>query len=188
MLKELGEFTNLVLGMDRDALNFGQMAARAFIVYVAAIVMIRIGDKRFLGKNTAFDVILGIVLGSVISRAITGNAPFFPTLAAGFVLVGLHWLMAVTAFHSNRFGTVIKGSERQLVRDGKILWEKMRKSHISEQDLTEALRRDGRSDLKNVKSAYFERSGDFSFTGEKQVNVAEVKVEDGVQVVRIEIS
>jgi len=43
-----------------------QMAARAAIVYALTLVMVRLGKKRFLGKATAFDIILGIMPGSIV--------------------------------------------------------------------------------------------------------------------------
>jgi uncharacterized membrane protein YcaP (DUF421 family) len=49
---------------------------------------VRLGSKRFLGQTSAFDTIVGIMLGSIMSRAINSSAPFFPTLIAGVVLVG----------------------------------------------------------------------------------------------------
>src|SRR5918998_5040155 len=82
-------------GKDLTAMH---MALRAVVVFVLSIGMLKVGDKRFMGKSTAFDVFLGIVFGSTVSRAITGNAPFFQTLAAGLVLVLLHWLLAAAAF------------------------------------------------------------------------------------------
>jgi len=39
-------------------------------------------------------VILGVVLGSVIRRAVSSTSDILPALAAGFVLVGLHWVFA----------------------------------------------------------------------------------------------
>jgi hypothetical protein len=36
-----------------------------------------------MSKATAFDVIAAIMLGSIMSRAINGSAPFLPTLVAG---------------------------------------------------------------------------------------------------------
>jgi len=32
-------------------------------------------NSRFMGKNTVFDVVLGIVFGAAISRAINGSGP-----------------------------------------------------------------------------------------------------------------
>lgn len=116
------------------------MVLRAIIIYIAALVMVRIGQKRFLGRNTAFDLILGIILGSVVSRAINGSGEFFPTIASGFALVFLHWFFAALAFRYDRFGNLVKGRPRTLIEEGNIVWDAMRKSNISRTDLNTALR------------------------------------------------
>ena len=90
IIEEIGEGVSLILGLGTEELSLGQMTVRVPIVYITAVIVVRLGKKRFLGKNTAFDVIIGIMLGSILSRAITGNSPFFPTLAASFVLMGIH--------------------------------------------------------------------------------------------------
>ena len=68
----------LGLGLEGERLGAAQMALRAVVVYVVTVAFARLGKKRFMGRATAFDVILGIMLGSIVSRAITGNAPFCP--------------------------------------------------------------------------------------------------------------
>jgi len=149
-----------VEGKDLTTMN---MVLRAVVVFVASIVMLKIGDKRFMGKSTAFDVFLGIVFGSTVSRAITGNAPFFPALAGGLTLVLLHWVFAAIAFRSHGFGKLVKGDSRLLVKDGEIRWDEMRKAHITEHDLNEALRSAGlEPDVSRVKAAHLERNGDVS--------------------------
>jgi uncharacterized membrane protein YcaP (DUF421 family) len=151
------------LGLENKDINALQMSLRAVIVFFVAIVMLRIGNKRFMGKNTALDVMLGIVFGSTVSRAITGNAPFFPTLAASLVLILLHWTLAAIAFRSKGIGHAVKGRNRLLVRDGEIQWDEMRKGHITEDDLKEAMRNQGKQpEIKEVKAAHLERNGDIS--------------------------
>ena len=153
----------LGLGLEGKHLTVAQMALRAAVVFVLSIVMLKVGDKRFMGKSTALDVFLGIVFGSTVSRAITGNAPFVPTLAAGFVLVLLHWLFAAVAFRSHAFGKLVKGRNRLLVKDGEIQWDAMRKSHVTTHDLNEALRSNGEDpDVSRIKEAHIERNGDIS--------------------------
>ena len=153
----------LGLGLENKDINVGQMSLRAIIVFVLAIAMIRIGNKRFMGKNAALDVLLGIVFGSMVSRAITGNAPFLPTLVASFVLILLHWVASAIAFRSQGFGTLVKGHDSTLVRDGEIQWEAMRKAHLTEHDLLEAIRNSGKQpDVREVASAHLERNGDIS--------------------------
>ncbi len=149
----------------------------------------RLGEKRFLGKSTAFDVLLGIILGSVVSRAINGSAAFFPTLLSGFILVALHWLFAIIAFRSDRFGNLLKGHARTLIHDGEIQWDAMHESHISHDDLLGALRTNGNTeDPEEVAAARIERSGAISdIKGKHPPRILDVAVRDGVQTIRIEI-
>jgi uncharacterized membrane protein YcaP (DUF421 family) len=164
-LEQIGEAISRALGLELEGkdLRVGHMALRALIVFILAIIMLRIGNKRFMGKSTAFDVMLGIVFGSTVSRAITGNAPFFPALVASLILVLLHWITAAIAFRSHGFGQMVKGHNRLLVRNGEILWGEMKKGHVTESDLHEALRNQGKpADVKQVKEAHLERNGDIS--------------------------
>lgn len=191
-MQELWSSLSELIGVGNDELTVWQVALRALLIYVTAILLVKIGEKRFMGKSTAFDMILGIILGSVLSRAITGNAPFSDVIWAGAFLVGLHWLFSVISYHSDWFGTLIKGSERILVKDGQIQWDNMRKSHISQKDLEMALYDAGKvTDPSDVKVARFERSGDISvipLQKEKKLHVVEVAVQEGVQTVRIEVT
>ena len=63
----MGEFLDLF--GQTQSMSAAEMAMRACIVYVCALAIVRLGDKRFLGKPTAFDAVLGIIFGSVVSRA-----------------------------------------------------------------------------------------------------------------------
>lgn len=55
MLEDLGIWADALLGLDQEELGAGHMALRAVVVYVVALVMVRWGEKRFMGKSTAFD-------------------------------------------------------------------------------------------------------------------------------------
>ncbi|HEX8456303.1 MAG TPA: YetF domain-containing protein [Pyrinomonadaceae bacterium] len=166
MLQQIQPFIDkaLGLGVETEDITVAQMSLRAAVVFALAIAMIRIGNKRFMGKNAALDVLLGIVFGSMVSRAITGNAPFTPTLIASFVLVLLHWVASAVAFRSQWFGTLVKGRDSVLVREGEIQWEAMRKAHLTEHDLQESMRNSGHPpDVREVAAAHLERNGDISF-------------------------
>jgi uncharacterized membrane protein YcaP (DUF421 family) len=189
-MDDIGAALRWALGLRTQSkeLGMGQMALRAVVVYVVTVLMVRLGKKRFMGQSTAFDVILGIMLGSIVSRAITGNAPFFPALAAAAVLLAMHWLFSALAFRSHRFGEAVKGEPRVLVRDGTIGWEAMRHAHVSERDLWEDLRGGGVSRLEQVSEARLERSGKLSvIKARAEPKVVEIAVADGVQTVRVEL-
>lgn len=192
MLQELRDAAEGLLGLGRDAgdVTAGQMALRAVLVYASTLAVVRLGSRRFLGRATAFDVILGIMIGSVMSRGINGSAGLVPTLAAGVVLVALHGLFAMLAFRTSWFGDYVKGRPVLLVEDGRIRPEGMRATSLSEADLVEALRLQGREpDPSRIRRAYLERSGSISvIPRERAPRVVEVAVADGVQTVRIELS
>ena len=122
---------NDALGLDPETLGVTQVALRSVVVYFVALVFVRMGDKRFFGKSTAFDIVIGIMFGSVMSRAITTANEFVPIIVAGGVLVGLHFVMAFIAFRSDRIGALIKGAERALVRDGEVQSNEMAAAHIT---------------------------------------------------------
>lgn len=149
-----------LLGLDADQLSAGQMSLRAALVYVIGVAMVRLGDQRFIGKYSAFDVIMAIMIGSVLSRAITSPEDFFPKLAAAGVLVVMHYAFAALAFHTTWFGALVKGNASKLVIDGEIQWEAMKRAYISERDLKGALRESaGVEEVSRVKEARLERSG-----------------------------
>src|SRR6476659_75866 len=96
--------TLLGLGREAGALTFFQISLRGVVVFVAALAIVRCGDRRFLSQKTAFDAVLGFILASMLARAVNGNAAFIPTLGGGFVLVMLHRVLASWARRSHRFG------------------------------------------------------------------------------------
>ena len=156
---------NMALGLNAQQLNFWQMGLRAAIIYLAALIMVRMaGDRRFIGKYAAFDVILSIIFGSTLSRAINGTSAFFETIFAGFVLVGMHWLFSAIAFHSTKLESFIKGRSRLIIKNGKLCQKTMQSCHITKEDLTFTLRIQCQTDeLERVENAYLERNGDISF-------------------------
>ena len=160
------DWLHSLIGSDSDTILWWQMCIRAVLISLYGMLLIRFGGKRVFGKNTSFDIIIGVILGSILSRALTGNARFIPTLAAATTMVLLHKLMASTAFRVRWFGHIIKGMEDQIVKDGTILWPQMKKNSVTENDLREAMRSKGNIlDISHVKAAYIERSGDISVIG-----------------------
>jgi uncharacterized membrane protein YcaP (DUF421 family) len=181
--------STLGIGLKSEDIGVLQMSLRAAIVFVVTLAIVRLGKKRFLGRATAFDVILGIMLGSIVSRAVTGNAPFVPALAAAAMLMLMHWFFSAIALRWHGFGALVKGRPRVLVRDGRAEPEAMRAAHVTEHDLQEDLRSKSVSRLEEVAEARLERSGQLSvIKAEPEPKVVEVTVRNGVQTIRIEIA
>ena len=52
---------------------------------------------------------VSIVIGSNLSRALTGNAPLFGTLAATTLMFALHWILAHAAMRFVPLSTMLEG-------------------------------------------------------------------------------
>jgi len=153
----------LGLGLEPKDLTILQVSLRAIVVFIVALIMVRLSAKRFLAGKTAFDAIVTFILASMLARAVNGSAAFVPTLVAGFVVIAFHRILAVAAYRSHQFGVLIKGSESVLVENGRLREEEMRKSHVTQSDVLEDIRlRAQIESLQEVKVARLERSGDVS--------------------------
>jgi uncharacterized membrane protein YcaP (DUF421 family) len=176
----------LGVGVRGQDLSATQMGLRAVVVYLAWLAAVRFADKRLLGKYSPFDVVLAVILGAVLGRAINGSTPFFETMGAGAVLVGMHWLFAFLSSRSHAFGKLVKGRERLLVWNGEVRRAELRKAHLSDNDLLEMLRLNGKvADPGDVAAAYLERNGEISVLPFRKTRAVEVDVLAGVQTVRI---
>lgn len=150
-----------LVGQTRDV-TWWQMTIRGVIVFFYGLLLVRFPGQRIFGKASAFDIVLAVLVGSNLSRALTGNSPFFATLGATTVIVLVHWLLAHLANHWHGVGWLAKGSVVQLVKDGQVDWKRMNRHGLSRGDLDEAMRISGIASLDKVSGAFLERNGKVS--------------------------
>jgi hypothetical protein len=169
-VQALAEVVDGLLGLHVEGkdLHFSHMAWRSLVVFIVAIVLARVADRRFMGRSACFDFMLGVILGSVLSRGINGQAPFFPTLGASALLVVLHRIVGTIAFHSHRWSLWLKGRECVLVENGRINDREMERNHITFDDLCEYMRINrGVTRVEDVARATLERNGTISVVAKR---------------------
>jgi uncharacterized membrane protein YcaP (DUF421 family) len=172
MLDSIETFLDRLLGLNLQPteLEFAQIAWRGLVVFCVAILLARLGARRFLAHNAGFDIMVAIMLGSILSRAITGQSPFFPTLGVSALLVGLHHVLSTLTFHFHWLSQLIKGRPRVLVRDGVLDRDQMCRSKITADDLEENMRLHGNTrKTSEVAEARLERNGSVSVVRVKDV-------------------
>lgn len=139
------------------------VATRAFVGFVAAWALFKVGKKRFLKRGSAFDALIVIMVGAVLGRGIAEGDGFLATLLAGAVIMATHWLFALVAHEAPFWSRIIEGHERCLMHDGVLDRRQMGRALVSEADIVQALRmQTGESDLQRVEAAWQEKSGDIS--------------------------
>lgn len=153
-----------IFSINTDNISIEQMLARSIVVFFIGIALVRLGKKRFVSKMTAFDFILAIMIGSLLSRAITKEKYFFEILAASVLIILLHRLISFISMKSDKSSELFKGKERLLVSEGKIDHQVLHKVGLTEHDLIQALRlKTNSADISQVAEGRMERNGDISF-------------------------
>ncbi|MFT3977667.1 MAG: DUF421 domain-containing protein [Sphingomonas bacterium] len=166
------DWLHQIIGPDDASGSIAQFCARATILFVFGLLCIRIAGRRTFSDLSPLDIIVSIVVGSNISRTMTGRAPFIQTLAATLLLVLLHRLVALATVRSNLLSLFAKGRPAVLVRDGKLHGQAMLRHGISEQDLMEGLRMEQVDAIEDVALATIERGGKISVVPKRPENQA----------------
>lgn len=156
---------NLIYNLfgDGDQLNSLQMGARAFIMFFVTLIFIRIGGLRAFGQQSAFDNVIVIMLGAILSRAVVGASPFFSVIIAGLVLVLVHRILARLSLYSTTISHLVKSDSSSLFKDGIFNEKNMRKCEVSRGDLLTGLRHNANVDsFDAVREIFMERNGHIS--------------------------
>ncbi len=144
---------------NQDHVNAVQMTARTVLIFGYGLVLVRVFGRRMFGKWSALDVIVSLIVGSSLSRALTGSAPLWETLLAMGLLMLLHWLASHAAARSRLLSRAFEGRESPLGRDGAVDPRALRRHAVSDTDLVESLRSAGLDDASQARLIMLEPSG-----------------------------
>lgn len=134
---------------------------RAAAVYAFLLVVLRLAGRHGLGRLTAFDFVLLLILGEAVQQSLLGQD--FSIIRAVSVVAVLAVLQAVFASLRGHMPVLDRWAERVpivVVADGRCLPDQMRQAGIDERDLLEAARRSqGLERLDEVRHAVVEVCG-----------------------------
>ncbi len=141
-----------------DTLLFGslghvswlQECARAAVIFAYGLVLVRVAGRRVFGKWAALDIIVSVIVGSNLSRALTGQASLSGTLAT---------TLAQAATRSARLASILEGTSIELGRAGLANQAAMRRHSVSHRDLEEALHQSSVEDISKTQRVVLEPSG-----------------------------
>ena len=151
-----------IFGTGKD-LDILQMCVRAIVIFLIALVLIRISGRRSFGLRTPFDNIIAVLLGSILSRPIVGASPFIPTIVACFVIVLIHRWFGWLTVRYKKFAQLIEGNKILVFSKGGFIKKNLRKALASEEDIMEGVRKSALTDdMKKIERVYMERNGEVS--------------------------
>jgi uncharacterized membrane protein YcaP (DUF421 family) len=150
------------IGPEVGSATWWQLCIRAVLLFAVGVACIRIAGRRTFSQATPMDIVVAIIVGSNLSRAMTGRAPFLPAIAATLTLVALHRLLAMATLHWGPLARILKSTPAVLLEDGKVDQAALRHHGISEADLLEGLRLEQAEHPEEVRLATLEGNGRIS--------------------------
>jgi uncharacterized membrane protein YcaP (DUF421 family) len=149
-------------GQGKD-LSIIQMVMRGVAVFVIAFVLIRIAGRRSFGIRTPMDMIINILLGAILSRAVVGASPFLAVVICCLAIVILHRMMEWLLANHDKSARLLEGNKIELYSMGTFKRDNMKKALVCEEDILQGIRKTALTeDLSKIDKVYMERNGEIT--------------------------
>jgi uncharacterized membrane protein YcaP (DUF421 family) len=141
---------------------------RAVIVYFFLVGGLRLAGKRELAQLNPFDLVVLLTLSNTVQNAIIGddNSVLGGVLGASTLLL-VNYLVVRFLYAHERLDRLIEGDADLLMKDGRVLHDRLRKELITLPELESAAHKQGFASLDEVDRAVLEPGGTISFFAKK---------------------
>jgi uncharacterized membrane protein YcaP (DUF421 family) len=157
------EFMNAWWGINENITPL-EIAARSAVMFVVALLLIRLSGMRPFGKGENFDKIITFLIGAILSRGVVGATPFFSTIISMIVILLIHRILSAASLYSKWFGEKVKGKHIILYMNGGFVMENLQNTRITHEDIMEELRMQCQTEtLETIDKVFIERTGQISF-------------------------
>ena len=141
---------------------------RPMIVYLCLVIFLRIFGKRELAQLNPFDLVVLLSLSNTVQNAMIGDDNSVSGGVIGaFSLLAINWLMVRILLNSPRLDAVFQGTERVLIRKGRVDHKALEAELLSEQELLSAVHKQGFNEFSDVARCVLEPNGTFYIEGRK---------------------
>ena len=171
--------------MEIDINELAWTALRASFVYLFLLVVVRLLGKREIGATGAFDLVVALILGEVVDEIIYGDVTMLQGVIAIVVVAVWHVVNSFASYNSETIDKLTSAVPRVVVKNGEIQRKNLAKERLNEAELFSELRIMGVNDIKEVKQATLEPSGQISVIQEEwakpvqRQDITELKPKNG---------
>jgi uncharacterized membrane protein YcaP (DUF421 family) len=136
---------------------------RAAVVYVFAVVALRLAGKRELSQVSTFDLVVLLFFANILQDSVIGDDR---SISGGVVgaatLLGMNYLVVRLIYNHERLDELIEGRSSELVKDGQVQWSNMRRELVTIEELMISCHKQGVRDVTEVDLALLEPGGAIS--------------------------
>lgn len=134
-----------------------------FLAYISIVILLRVSGKRTLSKMNAFDFVVTIALGSALASVATSkNVALADGLAVFGVLIFMQFLLTWLSVRIKSFKKLITSQPSMLLYKGMVIEENIKKERVTMEELNNAARKKGLSDISEADIVVLETTGDIT--------------------------
>ena len=133
---------------------------RTIVLYLTLIAVIRLMGKRQIGQMEPSEFVVTMLAANLASIPIQDGAiPLFTGIVPIVTILGIELVLSSLCLRSMGLRRLLCGKPVILIEQGRILQENLRKTRVTMDELTEALREKDVLDLRSVQYAILETNG-----------------------------
>ena len=136
---------------------------RTFIIYLVAILAVRIMGKRQIGELKPHELVITILVSETASMPLDGNnVPLANMLVPIMLFVSLEIIVSAISMKSLSFRNLLQGKPIFVIKKGQLDEKQLRRMRLTMDDLIDAVRQKDIFDISTVQEAVVETNGSIS--------------------------
>lgn len=144
-------------------LSVAEKIIRPVCVYIFLVVAVRAAGRRELAQLNSFDLVVLMMLANTVQNATIGNDnSMIGGLIGVSALLAVNWVVTRFLYRHPAVDRLLEGGPVELIRDGRVLRRQLDREIITEEELLEAVRKQGLRNVTDVARAVLETGGTIS--------------------------
>ena len=136
---------------------------RTLIVYIVAILAVRIMGKRQIGELKPHELVITILVSETASMPLEdSNMPLANMLVPIMLFVSFEIIVSAISMKSLSFRNILQGKPIFVIRKGKLDEKQLKRMRLTMDDLIDAVRQKDIFDISTVQDAVVETNGSIS--------------------------
>lgn len=143
--------------------EYVQIILSSIVVYLFIIIAIRLFGKKELSQLSVVDLVFILLISNSVQNAMVGsNSTLLGGLVAAGALFLSNYLLKLILYRFPKFGKIIQGESLMLIYNGRLNKTNIEKARMTMDEIMEALREHGVSQVEDVDLAVLEVDGNIS--------------------------
>ncbi len=151
--------------------NYSHIIFSTSAVYLFIVIVFRIFGKTELAQLSITDLIFVLLISNAVQNAMVGpDTTLLGGLIAASVLFAINMIFKKLKFKFPGFKKLVEGEPVILIYKGVIKHQNCEKNGITEDELLQAIREHGSSEIEDIDSLILEADGNISVVSNNHKN------------------